>query len=97
MTGLKIILFYFCLFCSEFKATLGYSNFTTDSVHIYDLNCTGAESSIFNCSHSLANSQEVCPSANDAFIQCNGIHIEHIHSLKDLTNCYAISAAWATV
>ena len=60
-------------FCSQFIAVLGNSDFANDNFHIYNLNCTGAESSIFNCYHSLANSQDLCPSSNDAFIQCNGI------------------------
>lgn len=42
--------------------------------HIIDLNCTGSEESVFNCSHN-AVLENTCSNHEDAYVQCKGASI----------------------
>ena len=54
-------------------AASGYYTDYTRSFHIIDVNCTGEEDSIWNCSHNGLLEYN-CPSSHDASVQCQGNH-----------------------
>ena len=51
-------------------AVSGYYNDYISSFHIIDVNCTGEEDSIWNCSYNVLMNY-TCPS-DDASLQCQG-------------------------
>ena len=51
-----------------------------NNIHIYDINCTGTESSISDCPHGSIQSHDLCQQSNDAYIRCKGMYV-HVHVL----------------
>ena len=58
-------------FISGAIAASGYYNDYSSSFHIIDVNCTGEEDSIWNCSYNVLINY-TCPSSDDASLQCQG-------------------------
>ena len=52
-------------------AASGYYIDYISSFHIIDVNCTGEEDSIWNCSYNVLINY-TCPSSHDASLQCQG-------------------------
>ena len=52
-------------------AASGYYIEYTKSFHIIDLNCTGEENSIWDCSYNVLMNH-TCSSSHDASLQCQG-------------------------
>ena len=78
-TFLHYIIYIFCIkihidnnyFIVGAIAASGYYTDYTLSVHIVDLNCTGEENSIWDCSYNVVMNY-TCPSSHDASLQCQG-------------------------
>ena len=49
---------------------------------IIDLNCTGAEDSVFNCSYNGTVDFYSCEASHDASVICQGINTYSVHVIK---------------
>ena len=73
MTAVLSLFFYHIFIVGAIPASGYYTDYVWP-FGIIDLNCTGNESSIWNCPYNGTSDFYTCPSSHDASVICQGNH-----------------------
>jgi hypothetical protein len=69
----EVTMYTVCIIPSGAVASRGLYAETVWPFHIIDLNCTGVEMEILECSHNGLFDEYNCPSRNDASLRCQSM------------------------